>query len=93
MPSTKIERTEPVHAREVIELLKLLGAHQVKLRLLGGQRDHVVVVWIDRVVHVEGFAFREDVGHGLVLLEQGLIEESDEMLALGVRCDKDGSAL
>jgi len=56
--SAEIKGPESLRVGEagpMIALLKLLGTHQIELRFFRGQGDHIVVIWIDRVVHEEGF--------------------------------------
>ena len=54
--SSQIKGPESIHVSKVVELFKLLIAHQVELGLVRGQGNHVVVVWVHRVVHVERLA-------------------------------------
>ena len=54
--SSEVQGAKPIHVSKVVELFKLLIAHEVELGLVRGQGNHVVVVWIHRVVHVERLA-------------------------------------
>lgn len=54
--SPEVQGAKSIHMSKIVELFKLLIAHKVELGFVRGQGNHVVVVWIDRVVDVERLA-------------------------------------
>ena len=52
----EVQGAKSIHMSKVVELFKLLIAHEVELGFVRGQGNHVVIVWIHRVVHVERLA-------------------------------------